>query len=361
MERLLFHIYEELRKSFEVALVGPNGCGDHVKRDTRVLACPPMPPWKFLIHCQVQTLLMAKRFAPDLILSGSGVTAPAAVMAGRLLGIPVLTYLHGLDVVADSHIYRSIFLPAVRRAERIVVNSRNTARLARAVKIISPVDILHPGVTIPPISALDGGKSLRERINATTIPILLSVGRLTPRKGIPEFIEHCLPRIVEAYPDVLYLIIGSEPKNAIGGQGGMKGRILEIAEKRGLMENILLMKDVNDETLSQAYAASQLHVFPVIDQPNDVEGFGMVAVEAAAHGLPTVAFATGGVVEAVSDGVSGYLMRPGDYEGLAGAILAHLRHQDSKVFEKSCREYAQAFAWSMFGDRLRSICAKTMG
>lgn len=130
---------------------------------------------------------------------------------------PDLSYLDGLDIAAESCIYQSIFLPAIRWANGIVVNSCSTGQLAAAVKITSPVDILDPGVTIPPSCALDGGRSFRERIKATTRPILLSVGRSMPRKGIAESIEHCQAGIVEVHPDLLYLIIGSEPKNAMRG------------------------------------------------------------------------------------------------------------------------------------------------
>lgn len=336
MERLLFHIYRELLRSFTVAVVGPQGCRDHLHPGTEAAVCPSMPIWKFLIHCQLKTLLLAKRVAPHLVLSGSGVTAPAAVMAGRLIKAPVLCYLHGLDIVGDSHIYRSIFLPAIRRVDGIIANSRHTAQLAREARIFAPVNILHPGVTIPPTGSLNGGKTFRDRIEAGERRILLTVGRLTPRKGIVEFIEKCLTHIVAEHPHVLYVIIGNEAKDAIGGHGGMARRILDTAGRLGLTENILLMQDVDDATLSQAYTAAQLHVFPVIDKAGDVEGFGMVAVEAAAHGLPTVAFATGGVVDAVSDGVSGCLTPPGDYEVLTRTILTYLKHQRSSAFEKSC-------------------------
>lgn len=73
----------------------------------------------------------------------------------------------------------------------------------------------------------------------------MTVGRLTPRKGFVEFSERCLASIVAVNPDVLYVIIGNEPKDAIGGYGGMTGRIFEVTARLGLVENVLLMKDVD--------------------------------------------------------------------------------------------------------------------
>src|SRR3546814_12930756 len=77
------------------------------------------------------------------------------------------------------------------------------------------------------------------------------------------------------------------------------------------------------------YKAASAHIFPVREIPGDPEGFGMVAVEAAAHGVPTIAFATGGIVDAVAEGESGRLIRPGDYGAFAGVV---------KIGRASCRE-----------------------
>ena len=77
----------------------------------------------------------------------------------------------------------------------------------------------------------------------------------------------------------------------------------------------------------------------------------MVAVEAAAHGLPTVAYATGGVVDAVAEGVSGYLVSNGDSALFARRIEALL---DEPLSEQTLYTHAQRFAWSEFGRRMRT-------
>jgi len=90
-------------------------------------------------------------------------------------------------------------------------------------------------------------------------------------------------------------------------------------------------------------------IFPVIERPGDIEGFGMVAIEAAAHGTPTYAFAVGGVPDAVSDGISGQLLQPGDYCGMTAAALDALNQ--TKIYPK-CRDFAEKFAWPAFGEQL---------
>jgi phosphatidylinositol alpha-1,6-mannosyltransferase len=78
----------------------------------------------------------------------------------------------------------------------------------------------------------------------------------------------------------------------------------------------------------------------------------MVAVEAAAHGLPTVAYATGGVVDAVSEGASGYLIEPGNAPAFAAQVCHALEH---KLPEASIRRFAAQFAWEKFGEKIRDF------
>src|SRR5690606_3589327 len=96
------------------------------------------------------------------------------------------------------------------------------------------------------------------------------------------------------------------------------------AEQTGVAGHLRFLGVITDAQLATAYEAADVHIFPVRYIPGDPEGFGMVAIEAAAHGTPTVAFATGGVIDAVASGQSGQLVPPGDYAALAQAALEAL-------------------------------------
>ncbi|MEG0184461.1 MAG: glycosyltransferase, partial [Stenotrophomonas sp.] len=95
-----------------------------------------------------------------------------------------------------------------------------------------------------------------------------------------------------------------------------------------------------------------VHVFPVRSQRSDPEGFGMVAIEAAAHGLPTVAYASGGVVDAVAAGISGALVAPGDSAALAEAVIEMIHRPLPSV---PMRAFASAFDWDAFGRQVRDV------
>src|SRR3546814_20724889 len=79
----------------------------------------------------------------------------------------------------------------------------------------------------------------------------------------------------------------------------------------------------------------------------------MVAVEAAAHGVPTIAFATGGIVDAVAEGESGRLIRPGDYGAFAGVVIESLANH--LQLTESCRYFSERFAWHRFGESVAAV------
>ena len=83
----------------------------------------------------------------------------------------------------------------------------------------------------------------------------------------------------------------------------------------------------------------------------------MVAIEAAAHGLPTVAFATGGIVDAVAEGQSGRLIAPGDYLSLAQAALQMLADGPG-AWQTRTSAFAAQFAWPVLGQKLWHMLAK---
>jgi phosphatidylinositol alpha-1,6-mannosyltransferase len=167
-------------------------------------------------------------------------------------------------------------------------------------------------------------------------------------------VREILPELVKAKPDLCLLIVGDAPKDALAAEAEPPAAILATAQKAGVSDNLRWIGSLFGNDLSAAYFAADVHVFPVREIPNDPEGFGMVAIEAAAHGLPTVAYATGGVVDAVSEGLSGLLVKPGDSAGFTAAVDQLLR---SPLPAGEEQRFAQEFAWNRFGAKLASALA----
>ncbi|MGQ9485103.1 MAG: glycosyltransferase family 4 protein [Desulfosoma sp.] len=355
MERLNCHLVEELVKTFSVKMIAPKGAATYAPSGVDVREIPLKPLERFLLGAAWAAVSEARAFQPQIILAGSGLTAPLALLAARACRARAAAYVHGLDVVVPHPVYRALWLPALRQMDRVIANSSPTAQLVHGIGVAAEkIAIVHPGVDIPESDATACARFRQRWQLAPHAPVLLSVGRLTARKGLCEFVREVLPRIVSARPDVVLVIVGDVPRQALHAQVQTPQSILAAARSAGVGANVRWLGVLFGQDLADAYFGADLHVFPVREIPADPEGFGMVAVEAAAHGLATVAYATGGVVDAVADGESGKLVKAGDAEAFARAVLALLH---APLAAERCRAFARRFAWPDFGQQIeRALC-----
>lgn len=362
MEKVNQHLLAALQPTWRTALCGPAGCIAYAspQTETRQSRVKPLPA--FLIATLWGTLGLVWRRKPEWIIAGSGLTAPIAWLAARCVGGRVAVYLHGLDIVAPSHVYQWLWLPFIRRCDVVLVNSENTAKLARSRGVRSEkLYVLHPGTELPTLNAA-AAHGFRQQYGFGQRPLLLSVGRLTQRKGLAEFVAKALPAILSRYPEMLLVVIGEEASDALHARAGSeRERILAAARLAGVEQSLRFLGRCDEATLGAAYQAADLHIFPVLELPGDVEGFGMVALEAAAHGLPTIAFAVGGVPDAVQDGHTGILVESGNYGALGAAVIRQCAQSRDELTVNACRQFAAGKAWPIFDERLRDLLSASHG
>lgn len=353
MERLNKEMVVALAQDAELVVVGPVGCRKHLPQGVTVHEVAATPLSKFLIQSLVETHRLARQ-GFDLALAGSGLTAPAVVWAARRGRMKSAAYVHGLDIVASHPVYRMLWPAALRRLDGAIANSTNTADLARRAGVArGNICIVHPGAVVPGCD-VDAG-DFRERFRLGDGPLLLSVGRLTERKGIAEFVACALPAIVARHPRTKLVLVGDDAPDALRKSARNPSIALADAiKKHGLADHVVRLGPCDDATLAQAYAAADAHVFPVRRVSGDIEGFGMVAIEAAAHGLATVAFSEGGVPDAVRNDESGWLVEPGDYVAFAEKVMRVLASGRGEPSAASARKFAAGFAWPVVAERMRA-------
>lgn len=358
MERLVFNIYKQLAEQHDCDVIGPPGSRASVQDNHQSYECKLQPVSIFILSAIFKGLRASFSRKYGICIAGSGLTAPVAVIVSKIHGLKSITFVHGLDLIVKNRIYQSIFIPFIRRSDIVVANSRNTAMLAEQARIpTEKIVILHPGADMPDESQTV--ERFRKRYKLEGKSLLLSAGRLIPRKGLAEFIRYALPAVVRKHRDTVLVIVGSEPENALNRTDSVLEDIKSATEECDLAEHVLMTGRIDDNSLQAAYGEADCFIFPLREVPGDVEGFGMVAVEAAAHGLPTVAFAEGGVSDAVAEGESGFLVTPGDYEGFGRTLIKYLDDPDAMPSQASCRAFAERFNWNRFGDRLRHIINST--
>lgn len=283
-----------------------------------------------------------------------GVIIPDGVSAWLLyqtLGKPYIIYAHGKEILEnENNPYLSLILNS---ASRIVCNSNYTADLIKNLHIpTEKIIVINPGIDANQwLSPVENTQiqTLKEKYNLENKKVILTVGRLIERKGHDQVIA-AMPKILQHFPDTVYLIVGA---------GKERSRLEGLRDQLGLENHIIFVGEVSDQDLLAYYKLGT--VFAMISrQPpgsHEVEGFGIVYLEANISGLPVVAGNSGGIPDAVLDGETGYLVDPFSSEEVANAIVKLLDNPQlrQEMARKGAERSMQELSWSKAGKILTEI------
>jgi len=233
----------------------------------------------------------------------------------RWLGLPFVIYAHGNEVLQAMKTSWPIPRQALVSADRVLANSRFTAGLVEKAGVAPErIVIIHPGCDADTFHPADRDEAVRRRLlgDRPPGPILLSVGGLVPRKG-QDMVIRALPALLKRHPALVYLVVG-EGRHRIP----LEGLIRDV----GVGDHVVLTGEVSDVPLEHIYALCDVFIMASREQLDlcDLEGFGMVFLEANACGKAVIGGRSGGIADAVLDGETGLLVDPHTPEAIAVAV-----------------------------------------
>ena len=280
----------------------------------------------FMMSSLARIRRIAERREVDVVLFSSMVTASMAVKLKRVLrenGVLSAAIVHGLDVTASFAPYQR-FVPRVFDALDLVLPvSRATAEacfdrgLDRDRCMVVPNGIDTGRFPVPP-----GSRKARRDLLHHLVPadvnltdndfVLVSVGRHVKRKGFAWFVENVMPLLPE---NVHYWMAGDGPE---------REEIAAAISRRGLQHRVRMLGRLSENDLSRLYRGADLFVMPNIPVEGDMEGFGVVMLEAGLSGLPVVASSIEGILDVVEEGRNGHLIESGNAWEFSEAIARYI-------------------------------------
>lgn len=259
--------------------------------------------------------LCRKEHADALLVSHLLPMGQIARLLKRHRGIPYAVILHGMDVALAldaGGAKREKARKILSDASLVVANSAYTAHLAEAAGAAKEkLIVVRPSPGIPTYLTVTEERiaAAKEKYGIGDGFTMLSLARLVPRKGFAEAIEAV----------ALMKQRGKKAKLVIAGDGPERQRLGKLAVKREVDDLVSFAGRVPDEDLPGLYAACDAFVMAPRSVGADIEGFGIVYLEANLMGRPVIASRAGGVPEAVIDGRTGLLVEPGSASAIADA------------------------------------------
>ena len=295
--------------------------------------------YEYMLPTLYTILKVAKRSHSESMFLLTGATTPI----GLLLSLATVGWMrrmifaYGKDLMIskNSLIEKLRYHFAVLIADTVGVNSRATATLLpRAAR--SRITLLYPGVN-PDISPIL--QELRPSKN-----IVLFVGRLVERKGADDLIE-AFTQLSSQMENIELKIIGDGPE---------RENLIDLAATLGVSKQVSFLGEMKGESLYENYAECTVFCMPSRTLKDDVEGFGIVFLEAGLFGKPSVGTWSGGIPEAVLDKETGLLVEEGNIAALRDALRTILLRKGlaRKMGENGRHRVRKEFTWKIATERL---------
>lgn len=368
------HQVEVLSRSMEGADVFDRGCPYPVHRTDLPRVSVLKPHGTYRAFRAVRHHI--DRLDPDAVLCNViGHRGYLSALAASHRGVPFVLLAHGNELTQPDRrpdalrdrlfwtVARRKRDATLKRADRVVCNSGFTESVVRSLGVPdSRTAVVPPGCDPAPAGVDPGGlPQPLAGIDLAGRPLLVTIGRLVPRKGIDRTLE-AIEHVIEEHPDLLYVV---------AGDGADRGRLERMVANRDLEGTVVLAGYVTEDEKHALYGAADVFVMPSRERqpgprtglPRSYEGFGIVYLEAAVHGIPSIAGRAGGVVDAVEDGETGLIVDPKDPHAIADAIRQLVEHPEraDQMGQAARRRATERFTWEHATSRLVAVLEQLTG
>lgn len=272
------------------------------------------------------------------------------LMAKRAGGLPLVSTFHGVELTWTARkmpFLRPFLRRLIRASDAVTANSSHTERLIRELWDRAVVRVPF-GAALAPAASADGDPSPPPPPTSPADPFrLLFVGRLVERKGVGHLLE-AIARLRTTHRLRLDVV----------GDGPMRAALEARARELAVSDLVAFAGFLPVSELAARFTAADAFVLPAVeDSKGDVEGLGVVLIEALTYGVPVIASSSGGIVDIVEDGRTGLLVPPGDAHALAAAIerLAADPSLRRRLAREGRAHAASAFSWNTIIDRLTGL------
>jgi phosphatidylinositol alpha-1,6-mannosyltransferase len=283
-----------------------------------------------------------------------GAAAPLGLLA------PALRAAGARRIVASTHGHEAgwAMLPGARQALRRIgagcdvltyLGDYFRARLHDVVGERAELVHLPPGVDVATFRPDVDGSAVRARHGLADRPVIVCVSRLVPRKGQDTLI-HALPQVRSQVREAQLLLVGT---------GRYREELETLATSLGVASAVHFAGGVPPAELPEHYAAGNVFAMPCRTRRAgmDVEGLGIVYLEASATGLPVLVGDSGGAPDAVRDGETGFVVDGHDVPALADRLVRLLRDQAlrSRLGAAGRAWVERDWRWDVIAERLRGL------
>lgn len=297
----------------------------------------------FLPYALFKAFFLFRKY--DAVLLGDAVLSIIGWKLKFFYKKPVICVTHGLDLTYKMKLYQKLWVGVfIRKIDKLIAVGNETIKAGVERGIPREKFVFIPnGVDTEKFCELHTREELEEVLGEklNNRKIILSTGRLAVHKGIDWFSENVMPKFPD---DVLFVI---------AGDGEKRKDIEKIIESKGLQNKIKMLGRVSDKDLKILYNTADIYVKPNIKVHGTMEGFGLVAIEAASCGIPVVASNLEGLKDAIKDGEDGFLLEPGNADAWASKIKELLENDGFRAeFGKRAKRYVEEnFTWEKISKR----------